>query len=112
MRPDLAILDIEQYSIIQSFYDQILADPADGSALRQTGGSARHIHPYHRDFAEVVPNGDLSDPDQRWSWIAEPGGMWEAWAALPGEERRRLVGLPLEDLISQQWGPVFAELVP
>jgi hypothetical protein len=109
---NLDLLGIEQYSIIQPFYDQILADPAAGPVLRQTGGSARRIHPYHRNFAEVVPNGDLSDPDQRWSWIAEPGGMWEAWVALPAEERRRLVELPLEDLTAQEWGPVIAEWAP
>jgi hypothetical protein len=109
---NLRLLAIEQFSIVQPFYDRVMADPTAGPVFRQTGGAARRIHPYHRDFAAVVPGGDLADPDQRWAWINEPGGMWDAWAALPPEERLRLVELPLEDLVAQQWGPVIEELVP
>ena len=106
------LLANEQFSIVQPFYDLIVADPEAGPVFRQSTGSARRIHPYHRDFAQVVPGGDLTDPDQRWAWIDEPGGMWDAWVALPAEERLRLVELPHSDLVAQQWGPVIEELVP
>jgi hypothetical protein len=106
------LLANEQFSIVQPFYDLMVADPEAGPVFRRSGGSARCIHPYHRDFAEVVPGGDLSDPDQRWASIDEPGGMWDAWVALPSEERLRLVKLPLDDLVAQRWGPVIEELVP
>ena len=106
------LLANEQFSIVQPFYDLIVADPEAGPVFRQLTNSARRVHPYHRDFAQVVPGGDLSDPDQRWAWIDEPGGMWDAWVALPPEERLRLVELPLDDLVAQQWGPVIEGLGP
>lgn len=98
-----ALLAIEQFSIVQPVYDRILADPEAGPVLRATGSLVPPVHPYHAALRETVPGGDLTNANDRWRWISGPGGMWETWIALPAAERRRLIGLPLEDLIARRW---------
>lgn len=98
-----ALLANEQFSIVQPFYDRVLADPDAGPVLRATGALVPSVHPHHAAFRETVPGGDLTDADDRWRWIAGPGGMWETWVALPPAERARLIALPIEDLIARRW---------
>ena len=98
-----ALLANEQFSIVQPFYDRIRADPDGGPVLRATGALVPIVHPHHAAFRETVARGDLTDADDRWRWIAGPGGMWETWVAVSPAERARLIGLPLDDLVARRW---------
>jgi hypothetical protein len=68
-----------------------------------------------------MPSGDVTVADDRWAWITLPGGMWEKWAerrgtpelpvAMSGEERMRLVVLPLDRIMRRDWAPVDQSLL-
>jgi len=113
-----ALLENEQFSIIQPRYDEIKLQ----TSLKLASPFTNSVHPYHRDFTVDMPTGDITVAEDRWNWITLPGGMWEKWAerhgtdALPVEmseaERTRLVSLPLDALMGRNFAPVDPTLLP
>jgi hypothetical protein len=122
------LLENEQFSIIQPRYDDVVArDPKSGfwgigSPMRSLKAFTNSIHPYHRDFLLSQPSGDVVNPDNRWSWITETGGMYEKWAekrgvpvapiAMSRAERVRLVSLTMSQIIRREFAPVDQSLMP
>jgi hypothetical protein len=109
-----ALLENEQFSIIQPLYDSIAAS-AEATVFRRTRAFTNKIHPYHRDFIVRFPTGDVIQADDRWAWITEDDGMWAKWVAMenvaPGE-RTRLVSLSFDDILAQKFDPVVQALMP
>jgi hypothetical protein len=111
-----ALLENEQFTVIQPHYDAIKAQSSLGLASPFTNS----VHPYHRDFTVDMPSGDVTVADDRWAWVTLPGGMWEKWAerhgtpelpvAMSGEERMRLVVLPLDRIMRRDWAPIDQSL--
>jgi hypothetical protein len=106
------LLSNEQFSIIQPLYDAIKAEPNAAESFAHTRAFTSNIHPYHLDFEEAMQGGDVTNADDRWAWITQPGGMWDKWVIMPAEERQRLVNLSIEDIIAQRWGPIIQSLLP
>jgi hypothetical protein len=107
---NLLLLMNEQYDLVQPAYDAITSarsDLAFGFSYLATA-----VHHYHRSFLETVPDGDATLAEDRWTWIAGPGGMWETWLAIPQAERDRLVGLDLDDAITRNWDPLLTDFLP
>jgi|SRR5215813_1240066 len=122
-----ALLENEQWTIIQPRYDTINAS-TEGIIFRRTRAFTSNIHPYHKDFS-TSPGFQAKDvivAQDRWDWITDsPHGMWAKWAEfhpewgpvqrMPDSERLRLVQLDLvSELIPQRWGsipPVIKELL-
>lgn len=104
------LLRNEQFTIIQPHYDFLRA--SEPEFIGRTGAFTRNIHPYHRDFLTAFPQADIINPDDRWAWIDEPNGMLPKWTVMPPGERQRLVDLPMDTLIRQDWGPTIPELLP
>jgi hypothetical protein len=109
-----ALLEIEQFSIIQPLYDSIAAS-SEATVFRRTRAFTNKIHPYHRDFLVRFPTGDVIHADDRWAWITEDDGMWAKWVVMesvaPGE-RTRLVSLTFSDILAQKFDPVVQALMP
>ena len=120
------LLENEQLSIIQPLYDaQSKKETGVGplcAPMRSLKAFTNSIHPYHRDFLLSQPRGDVINPNDRWSWITETGGMWEKWGEMRGvphapivmlrDERIRLASLTMDQLIRRQFAPVKQELLP
>jgi hypothetical protein len=109
-----ALLENEQFTIIQPLYDAISAS-AEAFIFRRTRAFTNKIHPYHRDFLVRFPTGDVIVPDDRWAWITEDDGMWAKWTIMPTvapDERTRLVSLSFSDILNQRFDPVVQELMP
>jgi hypothetical protein len=106
------LLANEQFAIIQPLYDVIKAEPSAAGSFAHTRAFTSNIHPYHDDFETVMQTGDVTVADDRWAWITQADGMWDKWVIMPTEERRRLVNLPIDDIIAQRWGPVVPSLLP
>ncbi len=119
-----ALLENEQFTIIQPRYDQVLAG-TEALIFRRTRAFTSNIHPYHRDFLTSTrfQTKDVLIANDRWAWITDqPHGMWAKWAErhpewgpvprMPLGERVRLAELDLErELIPQRWAPVMNELL-
>jgi hypothetical protein len=113
-----ALLENEQFTIIQPHYDDLKAQ----TSLALTSPFTNSIHPYHRDFIVDLPTGDITVANDRWAWITLSGGMWEKWAEGHGtpelpvvmsrDERVRLVSLSLDRSIRRDWAPVDQSLLP
>jgi hypothetical protein len=113
-RGNQALLENEQFSIIQPIYDKVLVD--DNLFLfglaRRTSAFTNNIHPYHRPFLESKPGSNVLKMPDRMDWILEPGGMWAKWAERHGlitmsaQERNRLASLPMDDIIRHNFGPI------
>jgi hypothetical protein len=116
IKGNLALLANEQWSIIQPHYDFLNSDnPGLGETwlFERSGAFADSIHPYHRAFLYVVPEGAVGVAVDRWRWINEPDGMYDKWARLGAAERVRLASLSFDDLINRRFGiPGRPELLP
>ena len=109
-----ALLENEQFTIIQPLYDQIAAS-SEALVFRHTRAFTNKIHPYHRDFLVRFPTGDVINGDDRWAWITEDDGMWAKWTMMPGvapDERTRLVSLSFSDILGQRFDPVVEAFMP
>jgi hypothetical protein len=109
-----ALLENEQFTIIQPLYDQIAAS-SETLVFRRTRAFTNKIHPYHRDFLVRFPTGDVIKGDDRWAWITEDDGMWAKWTMMPSvasDERTRLVSLSFSDILGQRFDPVVDALMP
>ena len=109
-----ALLENEQFTIIQPFYDAIRASN-EADTFSHTRAFTNNIHPYHRDFLVRFPNGDVTLADDRWAWITEEDGMWAKWVSMPSvapQERTRLVSLTFDDLLQRRFAPVVQALLP
>jgi hypothetical protein len=117
------LLENEQFSIIQPRYNEVVTkDGGIGSPMRSVKAFTNSIHPYHRDFLLSQPTGDVVNPNDRWSWITETGGMYEKWAEIRGvpvapiamsrTERVRLVSLTMSQIIRREFAPVDQTLMP
>ncbi|MDQ6664960.1 MAG: hypothetical protein M3Z23_11255 [Acidobacteriota bacterium] len=102
-----ALLQNEQFNLVQPFYDKMIKD---GSVFRDASPFTSRIHPYHRDFIESKPGGNVLTRDDRWAWITEPGGMYAKWAEsisptirMTTVVRQHLVETPLDVSIRHQW---------
>jgi len=110
-----ALLENEQFTIIQPQYDAI-TQSSEAMIFARTSAFTRAVHPYHRDFLVRFPQADITRANDRWEWITEPDGMWQKWTIMPSiapDERTRLVSLPFDDILQQNFGtPVDALLPP
>jgi hypothetical protein len=109
-----ALLENEQFTIIQPLYDQI-AGSSEALVFRRTRAFTNKIHPYHRDFLVRFPTGDVINAADRWAWITEDDGMWAKWKIMPSvaaDERTRLVSLSFSDILGQRFDPVVDALMP
>lgn len=109
-----ALLENEQFTIIQPLYDHIAAG-SEAVVFRRTRAFTNKVHPYHRDFLLDFPMGDVIVADDRWAWITKDDGMYAKWAIMPtvaSQERTRLVSLSFDDILNQQFGPPVAALLP
>jgi hypothetical protein len=118
------LLENEQFTIIQPFYNQLVGSTEGGlgGPMRSLKAFTNSIHPYHRDFLISFPHRDIVDKDDRWSWITETGGMWEKWAEKRGgsaapivmkpEVRKRLVERTMAQLIRREYGEIDPTLLP
>lgn len=97
------LLHNEQCHTIQPYYERIRQDPYSSRYFFFTRFVMRNIHPAHRRFILRHPFLDVTRFEHRWKWIEGPKGMWQTWAALPQEERDRLVGLSNEEVIRHSW---------
>ncbi|MDA2394495.1 hypothetical protein PDN30_15980 [Bacillus cereus] len=110
------LLENEQYTIVQPQYDLI----KNIWEADKMGSFTSNIHPYHRDFITSRPTGKITSFDDRWAWITEPGGMWVKWAegytgstiGVDSTERSRLVNLPFDKILRQDFAPIIQELLP
>ncbi len=114
---NLALLENEQFTIVQPYYDAIRTSNEPGvlGTFRYTSAFTNKIHPYHRDFIIVLPQGDVTVFNDRWAWITETDGMWAKWVIMPSvapQERTRLVTLLFSDIINQFWGSDVQALLP
>ena len=119
-----ALLEIEQFSIIQPLYDTLRSPSNEAGPFRLTRTATGNVHPYHRDFLTSFPSSaagkDVTVFDDRWEWINLPGGMWEKWSGaysgaglgVDDAERTRLVNLPFDNLLRQDWITVDQSLLP
>ena len=118
------LLENEQFTIIQPRYNEIInsSEGGFGGPMRALRSFTNSIHPYHRDFLLSLPTGQIVDPNDRWSWITETGGMWEKWAeqrgvpaapiAMSKTVRGALVSLDMEKIIKRQWTVDDPSLLP
>jgi hypothetical protein len=109
-----ALLENEQFTIIQPLYDSIAAS-SEAVVFRRTRAFTNKIHPYHRDFLVRFPTGDVIRADDRWAWITEDDGMWAKWVVMESVatgERTRLVSLTFSDILAQKFDPVVQALMP
>jgi hypothetical protein len=109
-----ALLENEQFTIIQPMYDQIAASSV-AWIFSHTRAFTSKIHPYHRDFLVRFPTGDVINFNDRWAWITEDDGMWAKWKIMPSvssDERTRLVSLSFSDILNQRFDPVVDGLMP
>jgi hypothetical protein len=109
-----ALLENEQFSIIQPQYDAI-AQSDDCGTFAKTSAFTGAIHPYHRDFIVRFPQSNVTVANDRWAWITEPEGMWAKWVVMPtvaADERTRLVSLSFDDILKQKFDPVVDALLP
>ena len=118
------LLENEQFTIIQPRYNEVSASTEGGlgGPMRSLKAFTNSIHPYHRDFLLSQPSGDIVNPEHRWGWITETGGMWEKWGeqrgvpalpiAMSRAERIRLASLTLNQLIRREFAPVDPTLTP
>ena len=109
-----ALLENEQWSIIQPLYD-VISESGEAAVFCHTSAFTGKIHPYHRDFLVRYPQGDITTAQDRWNWISEDDGMWAKWVLMPSiapEERTRLVSLSFDDILRQRFDPVVQELMP
>ncbi len=52
--------------------------------------------PGGEDFRVVVPGGDITDFDDRWTWIDDSSqGMWKLWTDFSIVQQRNYVEIPL-----------------
>jgi hypothetical protein len=119
-----ALLEIEQFSIIQPRYDRLRPPSPEWAMFRLTRTATSNVHPYHRDFINSFPSlgiaKDVTLFADRWEWINLPGGMWEKWAlghlgstvGVNGAERSRLVNLPFSKIVARDYAPIDQMLVP
>jgi len=119
-----ALLEIEQFSIIQPLYNRLRPPSPEWSVFRLTRTATANVHPYHRDFLTSFPNvgipKDVTLFDDRWEWINLPGGMWEKWAeghrgpgiGVNSAERSRLVNLPFDKILRRDFAPIDPSLEP
>jgi hypothetical protein len=118
-----ALLEIEQYSIIQPLYDRLRPPSPEWGIFKLTRTATGAVHPYHRDFLTSFPTTEFRDVtlfDDRWKWINLPGGMWEKWAGgwqgpgvgVDASERARLVNLSFDRILRADFQPVNASLQP
>lgn len=104
-----ALLENEQWSIIQPHYDRLRTFAGPGLATAFTN----NIHPYHRAFIVEVPQGDILSAPDRWSWITRPAGMLEGWVACGVPERERLLRLDFAQICRGDFGvPGRPDLLP
>jgi hypothetical protein len=109
-----ALLENEQFTIIQPLYDQIAAS-STVLIFGRTRVFTNKVHPYHRDFLVRFPTGDVINADDRWSWITEDEGMWAKWKSMPSvapDERTRLVSLSFREILGQRFDPVVDAFMP
>ncbi|MGW0915389.1 peptidoglycan-binding domain-containing protein [Streptomyces sp. NPDC002784] len=103
------LLENEQKSIIPPHYEALRTFVFSGLPTPFTN----NIHPYHRAFIEEVPTGDILNTEDRWRWITFPNGMYQRWDDIGFDERIRLAGLPMDDLVAGRFGPAGRpELLP
>jgi hypothetical protein len=111
------LLENEQFTIIQPFYDRIKQDSElfMPFLFSKTSAFTMNIHPYHLPFVDSFPttrNADVTVATDRWEWVTKQDGMWDKWIKIPVDERARLVNLSMDDLMRKQWGSVKAEFLP
>ncbi len=119
-----ALLEIEQFSIIQPLYDRLRPPSPEWVMFRLTRTATSNVHPYHRDFINSFPTfgvaKDVTAFGDRWEWINLPGGMWEKWGeghrgpsvGVDSGERARLVNLPFDRILRRDFAPTIAALEP
>jgi hypothetical protein len=104
-----ALLENEQWSIIQPHYDFLRNFTGAGLPTPFTN----NVHPYHRAFIVEIPTGDILDAPARWDWISRPGGMFEKWAASGSVERERLLRVEFDRICRGDFGvPGRPDLLP
>lgn len=118
-----ALLEIEQFSIIQPLYERLRPPSPEWGMFRLARTATSNVHPYHRDFLTSFSNAvvkDITVGDDRWEWITLQGGMWEKWAegyrgpgiGVDSAERARLVNLPFDRIIQRDFYPIDQSLLP
>lgn len=120
-----ALLENEQFSIIQPRYDDLRNSPEVDIAFLfgRTRTATANVHPYHRDFLNSFPTTVTKNVvvfEDRWEWINLGGGMWEKWVGgfrgpgvgVSADERARLVNLPFDRIRNRDWAPVDPKLEP
>ena len=88
-RRNTELLRREQQQILKDGY-AFLAKMGIGVVM---GALTKSPIPGGKPFHHVVPDGDLTNFEQRWYWIQND--MLPAWLALPAEVQRILVGKPI-----------------
>ncbi|HET7697802.1 MAG TPA: hypothetical protein VFK57_18965 [Vicinamibacterales bacterium] len=118
------LLEIEQFTIIQPYYDALGRTSEAGllGPMRSMSAFTNSIHPYHRDFRFFSKTGDIAVFADRWAWITETGGMWEKWGetrgtlaqpiAMSQAERTRLVSLTMDKILRREFAPIDESLRP
>ena len=109
-RGNKALLENEQFSIIQLVYDKVLVDDSGfGGAVNNISAFTNSIHPYHRAFLQSRPSGNVLKLPDRFDWIEEPGGMWPKWGERNGivvmapKHREQLVTLSMTDILRRNF---------
>ncbi len=111
---NLALLRNEQACLVQPGM-VTLANGDTDALLGHARAFTANVHPYHRDFLTVCPNGSVASLNDRWAWIMETDGMWAKWVVMPSvapDERNRLVALGMADLMAARFGDLVQELLP
>jgi hypothetical protein len=98
-RGNTELLYREQYQIIQDDYEEISSRgflDIEGKAIsKQLSDKAKSTMPGGRDFREVVPDGNLTNFNDRWQWIQNE--MLPRWLEInrtdPGLAQRLARGL-------------------
>jgi hypothetical protein len=106
------LLANEQFTIIQPLYESLKKNFHSKGAFDYTSIFTQNVHPYHRAFLRVLPQGDVTNAKDRWAWIIESGGMMDKWGVMAVTERTRLVNLSMDDLLAQRWGQIKSDLLP
>ncbi len=110
---NLDLAEIEQWTVVQDGYDDGVKKGLFGGLLAPISAASSQLHPYHRDFVEVVTGDVIKAPD-RWRWITETDGMWEKWTNADPDmrpERIRLATIDFERVIGQKWEPVVQKFM-
>jgi hypothetical protein len=90
----------EQNIILRDDYALLHSTPMMSTLLSRMTDSPL---PGGTSFASHLPNGDITNFDDRWSWLN--ADLLNRWQSMPPEHRQALVGQPLEQLINRNFAP-------